>query len=74
MVEVLDDVFEVLMCHEEAEDVFEDVYELVLCLRVAETAVRKYSLNAILRTDLPHLSSRSFLCCEVSLFPQKKCW
>jgi hypothetical protein len=47
IVKALDDVFEVLVCDEEAEDVFEDVFELILCLRVAETAERKWSLNAI---------------------------
>jgi hypothetical protein len=71
IVKALDDVFEVLVCDEEAEDVFEDVFELILCLRVAETAERKWSLNAILRIDLSYLSSRNFLCCGVSLFPKK---
>jgi hypothetical protein len=49
-VEVLEDVFDALVCDEEAEDEFEDVDELVLLfLRVVETAERKRSLNAILR-------------------------
>jgi hypothetical protein len=69
IVEVLDDVFEVLVCDEEAENVFEDADELVLYLRVAETAERKWSLNAILRIDLPYLPSKVF---PVAMFAYSK--